>query len=841
MNGVRRQPLPIDSLLQEVLSALAGPGSTLVLQAPPGAGKTTRVPLALLEGLPDAVGSIWMLEPRRIAARMAAERLASECGEAVGRRVGYSVRLESRTSALTRVEVLTTGLFLRRLQADPSLQGVGCVLFDEFHERSAEADLALALLRQARSLLAPELRLALMSATVEAEPLAAALSGARLLRSEGRSHPVAISHQRPREGERLEWQVVRALETHWLEAREAPDAGNGSTALVFLPGQREIQACLRAIASTGWGGDVPVEILHGNLPLDVQRRALASDSQANGRVVLATAIAESSLTIAGVSLVIDAGLSRRARFDPATGMEGLLTRPASQASAEQRAGRAGRLGPGRCVRLWSPAEFQRRPRFDPPQLLEADPLPLALQLAAWGDPLGQTLDWLDAPATAPLKEARDLLGRLDALDPSGKLSGHGRQLAELGLHPRLAHMLLHGHRCGHLALASDLAVLLSERDPLLREEAGCDLLQRLDWLRDRGSDPLRRRLSQLARQLRQQVLAAFPRAAQPADGVGQLDEPAVAAQLVAQAYPERLAQARAGQPGRFLMRSGRGASVHRADPLAHAEALAIAGVDGDGSEARVQLALALGASQLRELALSAGAGWQRQISWDGTAGRVRREERLVLDALVLERRPRRAAGGAEDGPALTEALIGGIRERGLACLPWTRASTQLRQRLALAHRLLGAPWPDTGEAALLESLEQWLAPHLEGLISLEELERLNLSEALWGEAPWTLRAELDQLLPLSLRLPSGRRAPLDYSGDTPVLAAKLQDLFGATSTPTVLNGQLLVCVHLLSPAGRPAAITQDLSGFWERGYAEVRRDLRGRYPRHAWPLDPRQG
>jgi ATP-dependent helicase HrpB len=844
LSGVLRQRLPIDPLLEEVVGALVAPGTTLVLQAPPGAGKTTRVPLALLEGLPESVGSIWMLEPRRIAARMAAERLASECGEAVGRRVGYSVRLESRTSARTRVEVLTTGLFLRRLQADPSLQGVGCVLFDEFHERSAEADLALALLRQARSLLAPDLRLVLMSATVDAERLAAALPGARLLRSEGRSHPVTISHQRPREGERLEWQVVRALETHWLDPRGSPEAGSGSNVLVFLPGQREIQACQRAIASTGWGRDLPVESLHGNLPLEAQRRALSEARDHHGKVVLATAIAESSLTIAGVGLVIDAGLSRRSRFDPATGLEGLVTMPASQASAEQRAGRAGRLGPGRCVRLWSPAELQRRPSFDPPQLLEADPLPLALQLTAWGDPLGQGLDWLDAPSAGPLAEARDLLSRLDALDPQGQLSGHGRQLAELGLHPRLAHMLLRGQLTGQLTLACELAVLLSERDPLIREEAGCDLLHRLDWLRQRGPDLRRRRMTQLLQQLRRQVLAACPPAAGPTDRSEPLDEPLAAAQLVAQAFPERLALARPGQSGRFLMRNGRGAGVHRADPLAHAEALAIASVDGEGSEARVQLALVLSAAELRELALTAGADWQRQLAWDGAAGRVRREERLILDALVLDRRPWSPEGAADeraadDGAAVTSALIGGIRERGLACLPWTRTSAQLRLRLGLAHRLLGAPWPDAGDEALLEGLEQWLGPHLGGLSSLEELERVNLSEALWGEAPWSLRAELEQLLPAALTLPSGRRATLDYSGETPVLAVKLQDLFGATATPTVLNGQLVVCVHLLSPAGRPAAITKDLAGFWERGYAEVRRELRGRYPRHSWPEDPR--
>ncbi len=840
-----RLPLPIDPLLGEVVQALGSPGSTLVLQAPPGAGKTTRVPLALLEELPEAAGAIWMLEPRRIAARTAAERLAAELGEPTGQRVGYSVRLESRTSAATRVEVLTAGLFLRRLQADPALEGVGCLLFDEFHERSADSDLALALVRQARALLSPELRLALMSATLDAEPLAAALPGAQLLRSEGRSYPVAISHQRPRDGERLERQVLRALEEHWLEQRwhESVPGTPGPTVLVFVPGQREIQACLRAITQSSWGHEIACVTLHGNLPLAAQSRAIAPAADAAGKVVLATSIAESSLTIAGVRLVIDAGLSRRGRFDPATGMEGLVTVPASQASAEQRAGRAGRLGPGRCVRLWSPAEQQRRPAFDLPELVEADPLPVALQLAQWGDPLGTALAWLDAPPQAPLQGARALLRRLDALDAGGQLSAHGRQLAGLGLHPRLGHLLLLAHRRGRLQLGCELAVLLSERDPLNRQEAGCDLLRRLDWLRQDGRDPQRQRMRQLVQQWERQVLAACRDAESPspmADQSGSAgDEASEAALMVALAYPERVAKARAGQSGRFLMRSGRGARVHNADPLAHAEALAIASADGEGSEARVQLALPLTGSSLQELALDAGACWERSAQWDSDAGRVRREERLVLDALVLERRPWSGTPSAADAAVVSAALLGGIRERGLACLPWSTGTIQLRQRLALAHQHRGEPWPDVRETTLLEQLDRWLGPHLSGLSSLEDLQRLDLTEALWGESPWELRPQLERLLPVALPVPSGRQVPLDYSNDTPVLAVKLQELFGALATPTVLEGRLPVTVHLLTPAGRPAAITQDLAGFWERGYAEVRRDLRGRYPKHPWPEDPR--
>jgi len=835
-----RPPLPIDPLLGAVMQALREPGATLVLQAPPGAGKTTRVPLALLAGLSEASGAIWMLEPRRIAARTAAERLAAELGEAVGRRVGYSVRHESRTSAATRVEVLTTGLFLRRLQADPALDGVACLLVDEVHERRADTDLALALVRQARDLLSPELRLGLMSATLDAAALAVALPGARLLRSEGRCHPVASSHQPPRTGERLEQQVVRALEQHWLQQRfeERVPGAVGPTVLVFLPGQREIQACLRAIDATSWGRELPCAALHGNLSLAAQRHAIAPASEVGGKVVLATSIAESSLTIAGVTLVIDAGLSRRSRFDPATGMEGLVTVPASLASAEQRAGRAGRLGPGRCVRLWSPAERQGRATFDPPELPAADPLPMALHLAQWGDPLGDTLSWLDAPPRGPLLEARQRLQHLAAVDGNGLLTAHGHQLAALGLHPRLGHLLLLAQREGQLLLGCELAVLLTERDPLDRRLAGCDLLQRLDWLRQAGRDPERQRLRLLQEQLHRQVLAASPDPPRPTATTA--DEASAAALLVAMAYPERVALARPGRAGHFLMRAGRGAWLHSSDPLVSWGALAVARADGEGSAAQVQLALPLTEANLRRLAAAAGASWRRSASWDETSGRVRREERLVLDALVLERRPWHGAPASGDEALVRAALLGGIRASGLSRLPWTPATSQLRQRLGLARRLLGSPWPDTGDSALLAGLELWLGPHLTGVSSLEELAAVDLGDALWADLPWQLRSQLDRQLPAALPVPSGRQVPLDYSGDTPVLAVKLQELFGATTTPTVLDGRLPVTVHLLTPAGRPAAVTRDLVGFWERGYQEVRRELRGRYPRHPWPEDPRQ-
>jgi ATP-dependent helicase HrpB len=806
----------------------------VLLQAPPGAGKTSRVPLALLNG--PCQGRIWMLEPRRLAAKAAAHRLAAELGETVGERVGYSVRLASCTSAATRLEVLTDGLFLRRLQADPGLEGVDCLIFDEFHERGADTDLALALVRQARELLRPDLRLVVMSATLNLAPLAQQLPEAAVLSSEGRCHPVTITYQPPRADERLEQQVVRALEQHWLEQR-----GKGETVLVFLPGVREIQACSRAIAATSWGQAIACVPLHGSLPLAAQARAIGPADQPAGKVVLATSIAESSLTLAGVSLVLDSGLSRRNRFNPGSGMDGLVTVPASLASAEQRAGRAGRLGPGRCLRLWSPAEQLRRPAFDPPELLELDPLPLALQLVRWGDPLGTSLAWLDAPPAQPLQEAQRQLAQLGAIDSRGQLSPHGQRLAQLGLHPRLAQLLLLGEQRGQLDLACALAVLLSEPDPLPRQQAGCDLQRRLDWLAGAGPDDGRRRqLRQLQAQLRRQVRQLGPPAPAEQGPKAALAESLSesAAQLVAAAYPERLALARPGTPGRFLLSGGRGALLHASDPLITSPALAVAKLDGLGQDAQIQLALTLDPEQLRAWARQPGGPGQIQLDsrWDRAAQRVRSERCLCLGSLVLERQPWKDA----DPATIRAALLDGLRQLGLESLPWAGANRQLQHRLNLAHQQLGDPWPNRSDAWLLAELEAWLGPWLTDQRSREDLQTIPLEEALWTDCPWSLRPELERLLPETLTVPSGRQVILDYSSGHPVLAVKLQELFGARTNPTVLEGRLAVTVQLLTPAGRPAAVTQDLAGFWQGSYPEVRKQLRGRYPKHPWPEDPTQ-
>lgn len=851
--------LPIETCLGAIVGGLP-PGGSLLLQAPPGAGKTTRVPLALLEAWGVDAGTILMLEPRRLAAKAAAERLAASLHQPVGATVGYRVRFEQRCSAATRIEVVTDGLFLRRLQADPGLDGVACVIFDEFHERRSEADLALALVREARSVLAPDLRLLVMSATLNLAPLASQWPDAQQVTSEGRSFAVAVTHQAPRSLESLANQMVRALEQHWLDQR-----GPRETVLVFLPGQREIQQCQRALEASSWAQELEICPLHGNLPLAAQSQALAGARREAGKVVLASGIAESSLTLQGVTLVIDSGLSRRSRFDPRTGMDALVTGPASQASAEQRRGRAGRLGPGRCIRLWSAADQQGRPAFDPPELLEADPAPLVLQLAQWGAGLGEGLPWLDPPPRANLQEGQALLQTLGAVDGAGALTGHGRQLAGLGVHPRLGQLLLRARALNATDLGCALATLLSERDPLNPQTDGSDLGRRLDWLRQPGRDPQRQRLQQLQKQLRAQLQALGPieppeppsaspgqgspkrsqsqpsEAAQAPPAVS-LGPDALAGELVAHAYPDWVALLRPDTKERYLTRGGRGAQLAGHDPLGGCEALAIARTDGAGRDCRIHLALPLARASLEAWAEQAGT-IEALVRWDPQGQRVRCERLRRLGALILSRSPWSDPPSELVKQALLEGLgqanpSGGSGPQGLQLLPWTQTSRSLQQRLGLAHQHLGVPWPDRSDRALSANLEGWLGDQLDGISSAAELQRLDLVEALWSGLAWDYRRQLDQLLPESVPIPSGRLARLDYSSGVPVLAVKLQEIFGCHDGPKLLEDRLPVCLHLLSPAGRPAAITSDLASFWRTGYRQVRTDLRGRYPRHPWPEDP---
>ena len=812
---------PIDALLPELCEQFR-PGTTVLLQAPPGAGKTTRVPLALmgeLAGCPPRQGRIWMIEPRRLAARAAAERLAASLGEAVGQRVGFAVRGEQRRSAHTQLEVITDGLFLRRLQTDPSLEGVSCVLFDEFHERRRDSDLAFTLLREAAPLLHPELAVMVMSATLDLTDLRQRLPEAVVLSSEGRAHPVETIHQAPRQEEKLPRQVLRALEHHALSLPR------GSGVLVFLPGIAEIERCRELLEQTSSLRHWQINPLHGQLPLNQQSAALQRcPGSCDGSVVLASAIAESSITIDGVQLVIDSGLSRQLRFDPNTGMEGLETVPSSLASADQRRGRAGRQGPGQCIRLWSPAEQHRRPGFSPPELQLADPQPILMELAQWGAGLGEALPWLDPPPQAALKEGRERLMGLGILTPSGTLSAVGRQLTGLGVHPRLGLLMLEAKRQGQTPLGCDLATILSERDPLPISEAGCDLQLRLQALQQhRRLGSLRDRSRQLQRQVDRIKL-------EPAAEAVELD----AAELVLCAFPEWLALARPGQAGRFLLRQGRGAALRDGDALASAEALAVARVDTGQRDTHIQLALPISRQRVDALARREGS-WAEHVAWDPSLERIRATRRLKLGELVIteETQPSPSPDRCQT------LLLDRFHEGGtLEQLPWTERCEQLRRRLVLAHRHLGAPWPDRQRELMLQDAATWLAPCLLGCLSLSEVNSDVLEEALWGDLDWSQRQRLNTLLPLQLAIPSGRHAALRYDESEVVLAVKLQEMFGLHKGPKVLEGRLPVTLELLSPAGRPLQRTQDLAGFWAGSYADVRREMRGRYPKHPWPDDP---
>ena len=756
-----------------------------------------------------------MVEPRRLATRAAATRLAQSLDEPLGQRIGYAMRGEQKRSASTQVEVVTDGLFLRRLQADPSLEGVSCVLFDEFHERRKDADLALALLREAAPVLRPDLALVLMSATLDLSDLRDRLPQAEVLESAGRCYPVETHHQRARENESLPRQVLRALENHALTLP------NGSGALVFLPGLREIERCRALLSDANALQRWRIAILHGQLPLDSQSAALhRCGPEHDGTVILASGIAESSITIDAVRLVIDSGLSRQLRYDPNTGMEGLETVPSSLASAEQRRGRAGRQSAGQCVRLWSPAEQQRRPNFSPPELLLADPQPILMELAQWGAGMGNDLPWLDAPPQAAMQEGRSDLQALGLLQPNGQMSPTGRELSTLGVHPRLGLLMLEARKRGCSQLGCDLAALLSERDPIAGRDAGCDLEARLSVVGQH------RTLRERSRQLRRQLDRLDPPAPEATHSAN-------AAELVLRAFPQWLAQERPGQPGRYLLRQGRGAVLSPQDPLRGSPALAVARVDTGGRDTLIQLALPLDSSALEALGEREGS-WIDSVSWDASRQQVKAERRLQLGDLVLRRTPQRAPS-AEQCQAL---LLNALQEAGsLDALPWTAFNQQLRQRLSWMHRHYGPPWPARDGETLLQDTA-WLAATLLGCQSWRDVSPTMLDSALWGELSWSERQRLDHVLPERIAIPSGRQAKLRYDDEEVVLAVKLQEMFGEGTGPHVLEGRVPVTLELLSPAGRSLQRTRDLEGFWKGSYADVRREMRGRYPKHPWPDDP---
>jgi ATP-dependent helicase HrpB len=829
-------PLPIVATLPELGAALAT-GRQVVLEAPPGAGKSTVVPLAILEATWLGGARIVMLEPRRIAARAVAERMAGLLGERTGERVGYRTRLETRVGPRTRLEVVTEGILTRMLQRDPALEGVACVVFDEFHERNLQGDLGLALALECQRHLRPDLRLLVMSATLDGEALARVLGDARFVRAPGRMFPVETFYS----AAPVDASPPLALQVA-NRVRSAMDSHDGDV-LAFLPGAGEIRRAGAALETTLAAGEFVILPLYGDLAAGEQDAALRPDARGRRKVVLATNIAETSLTIDGVRIVVDAGLERRPRFDPATGMSRLETLRISRASAEQRRGRAGRTAPGVCFRLWSESAHAALLPQAPAEILEADLAPLALELACWGarDPLA--LAWLDPPPAAPLAQARDLLDRLEALGPDGRVTDLGREMATLGIHPRLGHMVLRARALGLGSLACAIAALLSERDPLRTNpgEADPDLRLRLDALRghalpagitaDRGG---LRRIERVAAQIERR-LARLPPPLQLARTAG--DDADAVGLLAAFAYPERIGRARAETGGRYALSGGRGAVLPGPAALARSEYIAVAALDAGEREARIQLAAPVKLESLMEHFAHLVEDSTR-VEWDPRSETVAARHLKRLGQLVLEDRPLRDAG-----PQATEAMLVGIRSLGLRCLPWTRDLEQWRARVAFARAQdprTEPGWPDVSDVVLLASAEAWLAPWLEGFTRRDQLARLDLRGALHGLLDWSAQRRLDEFAPTHLAVPSGSRIAIDYSSGVPMLAVRLQEVYGLTASPRVADGRVPVTLELLSPARRPVQVTRDLESFWSRGYHEVRKELKGRYPKHYWPEDPRE-
>ena len=798
---------PVSETLGPLGEALASRGLA-VLSAPPGAGKTTIVPLHLLDAPWRKDGRIILLEPRRLAARAAANRMASLLGEKTGDTVGYRMRLDSRISARTRIEVVTEGVFARMILDDPELTGVAIVIFDEFHERSLDADFGLALALDVKAGLRDDLRILVMSATLDVSRVAALMGGAPEIESMGRSFPVDIRYQDRNTSERIEDVMARAIiDSH---------GGESGSILAFLPGQREILRTAERLEGR-FGPETIVAPLYGNLGQAEQDQAIRPPPPGQRKVVLATSIAETSITIDGVRIVIDSGLQRLPVFEPATGITRLETRRTSRASADQRAGRAGRTGPGIALRLWHQGQNAALEAFTPPEILASDLSGLMLDLAHWGVSGPEALSFLDQPPASAISEARNLLMSLGALDGEGRLTAEGQLIRDLALPPRLAAMVVAASHDGHALAATELAVLLTEQGLGGNSIDLDDRLSRFRGERGERAESSRR----LARRLADSVKSDKKNGA-----------PVHAGRLLLHAFPDRIALQRGGR-GRFVMANGRGGEIAETERLANAKMLVIADLTGRAAAQRILAAAEIARAEVEEELPDAIVN-EDQSFFDPASRQVRARRVTRLGAIIFEEKPLPRPTGAAAQAALAE----GVRLLGIGALPFSKSALQLRERIGFLHRGIGAPWPDMSDQALIDSLEDWLLPFQTDIKGIDSIDAGSLHDGLISLVPHELRRDLDRLAPTHFESPAGNRHPLDYSGDEPLVSVRVQELFGLKTHPAIVGGRIALTLELTSPAHRPIQTTRDLPGFWAGSWRDVRADMRGRYPKHPWPEDP---
>ena len=823
--------LPIDDILPELCASLEHTPNA-VIQAAPGAGKTTRIPLRLLDTPWREGGRIIILEPRRLATRAAARRMAQTLGEPVGKTVGYRIQLDNKTGPDTLIEVVTEGILTRRLQSDPSLEGVAAVIFDEFHERNLQADLGLALCLDCQAGLREDLRILVMSATLDVGPIAELLGDAPVIASAGRAFPVETRYLGKPPVDRFRDTLCPAVSSAVQQAL-SEEAGS---ILVFLPGEGEIRRVEKLLNGSSLPGDVDVLPLYGTLPQGQQDQAVSPPPSGRRKIVLATAIAETSLTIEGIRVVVDSGQSRIPRFDPQSGMTRLFTEPVSLAGATQRQGRAGRLEPGICYRLWDKAGEGAFRQFSQPEIVDADLAPLALDLVNWGIHDPASLNWLTPPPKALLDQGRDLLSLLQAIDDQGRITAHGREMARLPMHPRLAHMVIKGARSGWAERACNVAALLTDRDIAQRDgrnPIAVDLTLRVSAVAgEQTSLTINRNVLGRTRALAKQWLRRTPK------NTGQDHAPDLSPEeqigaLVALAYPDRIAERRPGGDARYRLSNGKGALLPAEGGLRDAPYLAIAVVDGGARDARIRIAAPISAATIEHLFETEISEGETAV-WDSQSRSVIARRQKRLNAVVLSDTP------ARDIPddQIANALVEGIRDMGLDCLPWGREAAEWRQRAGCFHQAAGQG-ADVSDSALLETLEDWLLPYLAGMRRLDHLKSLDMLAILKTRLDWSELQTLEKQVPSHCTVPSGSSIRIDYADPmAPVLPVKLQEMFGATETPSIIDGAIALSIHLLSPAGRPLQITRDLPAFWKNTYPQVKAEMKGRYPKHPWPDDP---